>query len=265
MKDVANRRLAIEAAEADVDEEGGMSQVRGMKLAFTDIKTYVLALAYMCITGAAGFQNYFPTLTATLGYNDVISLLLVAPPYIFMVFYSLFHSHMSDRFRQRFWFFIAPIPITLAGFIMFMVCDGFGPRYASFFLMIFIFAQNGTLYGWISNAIPRPPAKRAAAYAFINAFGNSASIWTPYTYRKEDKPYYRTAMGVNIALQMIGFGCAVFLRFYLVHLNKRQDRMENMDAELTEGDRRRLQKTADVERIDLSEARALQKGFRYTT
>lgn len=82
MKDVANRRLAIEAAEADVDEEGGMSQIRGMKLAFTDIKTYVLALGYMSITGAAGYQNYLPTLTATLGYNDVISLLLCAPPYV---------------------------------------------------------------------------------------------------------------------------------------------------------------------------------------
>lgn len=58
-----------------------------------------------------------------------------------MVCYSLLHSHLSDRFRQRFWFFIAPIPITLAGFIMFMTCDGFGARYASFFLMIFIFAQ----------------------------------------------------------------------------------------------------------------------------
>ena len=35
MKRVAVRRLAIDAAEADVDEAGGMSQIRGMKLAFT--------------------------------------------------------------------------------------------------------------------------------------------------------------------------------------------------------------------------------------
>lgn len=54
MKHVANRRLAIEAAEADVDEAGGMSQLRGIKLAFKDPKTYVLALGYHGITGAAG-------------------------------------------------------------------------------------------------------------------------------------------------------------------------------------------------------------------
>lgn len=41
MKRVAVRRLAIDAAEADVDEAGGMSQLKGMKLAFTDPKTYI--------------------------------------------------------------------------------------------------------------------------------------------------------------------------------------------------------------------------------
>lgn len=71
---VANRRLAIEAADADVDEAGKMSQIKGLKLAFSDIKTYVLAIAYMSITGASGFQNFFPTLTSTLKYDHFISL-----------------------------------------------------------------------------------------------------------------------------------------------------------------------------------------------
>ena len=40
-KHVANRRMAVEAAEADVDEAGVASQIRGLKLAFADPKTYV--------------------------------------------------------------------------------------------------------------------------------------------------------------------------------------------------------------------------------
>lgn len=91
-KRVANRRLALDAAEADVDLPGGMSQWTGCKLAFKDPKTYLLALAYHGITGASGFQNFFPTLTDTLGYSHIISLLLVAPPYVFMVVYSFFNS-----------------------------------------------------------------------------------------------------------------------------------------------------------------------------
>ena len=125
MKHVANRRIAIEA-EPDVDSKGGMSQVRGMVLAFKDPKSYILAIAYHCITGASGFQNFFPTLTATLGYNKVISLLLVAPPYIFITVYSLCHGFASDHIGNRFWFFVYPIPITIVGFIIFMTASHCG-------------------------------------------------------------------------------------------------------------------------------------------
>ncbi|OJJ54592.1 hypothetical protein ASPSYDRAFT_160454 [Aspergillus sydowii CBS 593.65] len=263
MKHVATKRLAIEAAQADIDSGGGISQVKGLKMAFADIKTYALAIAYMAITGASGFQNFFPTLTKTLGYNKTISLLLVAPPYIFMVFYSLTHSYFSDRFQNRFWFFVYPIPITIVGFVIFMTTDGFGPRYFSFFLMIFVFAQNGTVYSWIAGAIPRPPAKRAAAYAFINSIGNSASIWTPYTYHDSDEPYYRPAMGVCIALQILGALMAVFMYFHLKSLNKRQERFEDVSAILTDKEVKVLQKIADREGIDVPAARDLQSGFRY--
>ena len=263
MKHVANRRLAIEAAEADVDEAGGMSQIRGLKLAMIDPKTYILALAYMSITGASGFQNFFPTLTATLGYNHIISLVLVAPPYLFMVVYSMAHSYASDTVGNRFWFFVYPIPITIAGFIIFMTTDTFGPRYFSFFLMVFVFAMNGTCYSWIANAIPRPPAKRAAAYAFINSIGNSATIWTPYTYRTQDAPHYRPALGCCIGLQIVALLMAIVLRLYLQAQNRQLARLETEDSKLTEKDMRRLQKTAEFEGIDIAAARQLQKGFRY--
>lgn len=263
MRKVAERRLAIDAAEVDVDEKGSMSQLKGLKLAMTDIKTYVLAIAYMCITGAAGFQNFFPTLTKTLHYGETISLLLVAPPYIFMVFWSLAHSWVSDKLGMRFWFFMYPIPITIVGFVVFMTVGDFGPRYFSMFLMIFVFAQNSTLYSWIANALPRPPAKRAAAYAFINSIGNSASIWTPYTYLDGEAPYYKTAMAVCIVLQGVGALMGLFMYFNLRMLNKRQERLENEDVQLTEKELRRLQVTADLENIDIAAARRLQKGFRF--
>ncbi|KAJ5990573.1 hypothetical protein N7522_010780 [Penicillium canescens] len=246
MRKVAQRRLAVEAGEADVDEKGGVNQIKGLKLAMTDIKTYVFALGYMCITGAA--DNL---------------LVLVAPPYLFMVAYSLGHSWTSDKLEKRFWFFVYPIPITIIGFVIYMKTNTFGPRYFSFFLMVFVFAQNGTIYSWLASSLPRPPAKRAAAFAFFNSLGNSASIWTPYTYMDKEAPHYQTAMGVCIALQVVGGLCALFLYFNLNMLNKRQLRLENEEVELSPKDLRRLQVTADVEGIDIAAARRLQKGFRY--
>ncbi|KAF2178838.1 permease of the major facilitator superfamily [Zopfia rhizophila CBS 207.26] len=263
MKRVANRRLAIDAAEADVDEAGGMSQIKGMKLAFMDPKTYMLAIAYMGITGAAGFQNFFPTLTKTLGYSEVVSLLLVAPPYVFMVFYSYGHCYASDYVGNRFWFLSYPVFVSIIGFVVFMTTDSFGPRYFSFFLMNFVFAQNGTIYAWISNAIPRPPAKRAAALAFINSVGNSASVWTPFTYWPSSGPHYRPALGICIALEVLALTSFIGMRFYLQYQNRQLERMENENAELTERDMRKLQKTAEIEGIDIAAARVMQKGYRY--
>ena len=71
------------------------------------------------------------------------------------------------------------------------------------------------------------------------------------------------AMGVCIALQIIAGLAALFLYFNLRMLNKRQERMENEEVQLTEKDIRRLQATADIEGIDIAAARRLQKGFRY--
>jgi Na+/melibiose symporter-like transporter len=232
-------------------------------MAASDVKTWAFAFAYFCIGGAGGFQYFFPTLTATLGYSKTVSLLLVAPPYIFVVFYSLAHNWVADRMGRRFWFFVYPIPITIVGFAIFMTVDSFGPRYFSFFLMNITFAQNGVLYSWIASSLPRPPAKRAAAYGIINMIANSASIWTPYTYYNQEAPYYRVALGICIALQVMGGLSALFIYFSLGMLNKRQERLEDEDVQLTERELRRLEATAKVEGIDIAAARQLQKGFRY--
>lgn len=100
---------------------------------------------YHCIVGATGFQFFFPTLTATLGYNDVISLLLVAPTYVFIVFYSYVHSHISDKLQKRYWFWMYPIPVTVAGSFIFMFTDGFGAPYFSLFLLNFAYCMNSTV------------------------------------------------------------------------------------------------------------------------
>ena len=265
LRHVANRRMALDAAQTDVDTDGGgMGQLKGIKAAFSDPKTYLLALMYHGTTGAAGFQNFFPTLTKTLGFNSTISLVLVAPPYLFMVGWSMFHGIMSDRFKNRFWFFLYPIPLVIAGALIFMFCSGFGPRYFSLFLLVFVFATNGTIYSWIANAIPRPPAKRAAALAFVNSVGNAASIWTPFTFGTKDKHYHK-AFYIDIGLLCMSAVCAVVLRIMLTKENKRLERLEREDATLTEADLKILTKTAEMEGISVAAARQLQKGFRYVS
>ncbi len=158
-------------------------------------------------------------------------------------------------------FYMYPIPITIIGFILFMTVESFGPRYFSLFLVVFAFAMYGTLYSWIASSIPRPSAKRAVAIAFINAVGNSSSIWTSFLY--SDPPYYRKAFGTCIGLQIGAAACGIALRYVLTQENKRLERLGNEETELSALDRIKLQKIAQQEGIDLAIARAMQKNFRY--
>lgn len=111
--------------------------------------------------------------------------------------------------------------------------------------------------------MPRPPAKRAAAMAFMNSVGNAASIWTPFTYTDSSAPHYRPALGIVIGLMVVAGISGTFLRFYLQRQNKAFGRAESSDAEMKEKDVQKLQKTAEMEGIDMATARQLQKGFRY--
>lgn len=70
-------------------------------------------------------------------------------------------------------------------------------------------------------------------------------------------------MGINIGLTGIAGILGVVMFFYLTAQNKQLARMENADTPLTDGDIKKLQKTAELEGIDFSTARMLQKGFRY--
>ncbi|KAL2862315.1 major facilitator superfamily domain-containing protein [Aspergillus lucknowensis] len=226
MKEVAIRRLTLDASEADVDG-AEMSPVQGLRLAMGDKKLYVMTIINMCIIGAIGCQNFFPTLAATLGYNHIVSLLLVAPPYLFIAVYSCIHSHISDRRQHRFWYMMYPAPIAITGFSIFMAVDSFGARYFSMFLMLFIYPMSNTISAWMATSISRPPAKRAAAYGFVSMVSSSSMVWTPFTYRDRDAPHYRLALGIVVGLVFTAAIFSVLLRAILTRKNRELDKLDN--------------------------------------
>ncbi|KAL4967813.1 major facilitator superfamily domain-containing protein [Aspergillus stella-maris] len=218
---IAIQRLTLEASQADVDGDG-TSSTTGLKLALADKKLYIVTGINMCIIGAVGCQNFFPTLTATLGYSHIVFLLLVAPPYFFAAGYSCLHSWVSDRTGTRFWYMMYPAPIAVAGFVLFMApISTFGVRYFSMFLMLFIYSMNSTITAWLATSISRPPAKRAAAYGIVATMANTCSIWTPYTYRLRDSPHFRLALGLVVGMVVLAAGLSVFLRMILVRENEK--------------------------------------------
>ncbi|VUC36448.1 unnamed protein product [Clonostachys rosea] len=260
---VATLRMAIDGSRADIDEPG-MTPFKGLRMALADVNTYVLGLAYMCIIGSVGFGLFLPSLTASLGYNETVSLLLCTPPFIFIAIWLVVHSWLSDRWNSRFWFYMYPLPISIVGFVIFMAADQtmFTTRYVSLFLMSFVSVSAVSAFSWVSTSISRPPAKRAAAFAIINCVATSASIWVPFVYIA---PRYTMAMIVNIVLCVCAGILGVVHLYVLVWRNRKLARIEEGSASISAGPGRedvRMEGSAtkDIEKVPRP---GLNRGFRY--
>lgn len=71
----------------------------------------------------------------------------------------------------------------MASFVLAAATTSTAPRYLAMMLMVpSIYSGYVIALTWISNTLPRPPAKRAAAIAAINAVSNASSIYASYMY-----------------------------------------------------------------------------------
>ena len=72
-----------DAGVGDEEEAEGHSHGRGLWLAITDWRVWWMAFALTSQVVALSFNAYFPTLSATMGFNRTVTLLLCAPPFAF--------------------------------------------------------------------------------------------------------------------------------------------------------------------------------------
>ncbi|KAM3076383.1 hypothetical protein ACMFMG_007203 [Clarireedia jacksonii] len=235
------RELAIWRLEEDIGlddwvDSHQQSFMHGLKLAFADIKTYVLTVLLFGIVAAGSVTNFFPTVVATLKYNNIQSLLLTAPPYVLAVITAFANAWHADRTGERFLHIAIPLTVATAAFILAAATTAIAPRYVAMMLMVpGVYTGFVVALAWISNTLPRPPAKRATALAFINAASNSSSIYASYMYPKSAGPRYIVAMSVNCAMTFMAICAALILRIMLVRLNKKLDRGEEVDGVVNEG------------------------------
>ena len=189
----------------------------------------------------------------------------------------LLNAWHADRTRERYMHVALPPVLAVIAFIIAATTTQFGPRYLAMCLMI---GANYSGYvvalAWISNVIPRPPAKRAAALAGINALSNVCQIYAPYMYqgkssirtlialRKQSNespdsyaPRYVVPMIVNAITSLWAIVFATVLRFVLVKLNKKIDAGMGYVQDGTDAERRHA-----VEERGLP-GEAVDRGFRF--
>ncbi|KAL4267409.1 MFS transporter superfamily protein [Pleurotus pulmonarius] len=115
--------------EASNPPAGG--QYHGLWLAITDWKVWWLALALTSQVVALSFNAYFPTLSATMGFNTTVTLLLCAPPFVFTTIVAFFLSRHSDKTNERFYHITFSIGLGIVGFIIAICTMNTAARYVS--------------------------------------------------------------------------------------------------------------------------------------
>ncbi|KAI1270191.1 MFS general substrate transporter [Xylariaceae sp. FL1019] len=223
-KALAVWRLEEDIGQADWVDEGQKSLWYGAKLAFADPKTYILTTILTGIVSSGGVTNFLPAVVKTLGYNNVNTQLLTSPPYVLCVITTSLNAWHADRTGERFWHITGSLLVALVGFIVAATTTSIGPRYFAIIIMIpGIYGGFVVALAWISNTMPRPPAKRAAALAFINAVSNATSIYASFLYQDWMAPRYIIAFSVNSATVVLAIFAAGVLRVVLGRLNKKLD------------------------------------------
>ena len=159
------------------------------------------------------------------------TLLLTVPPYILVVITVLINAFHADRTGERFFHISIPLCFGVVGFVIAASTTSFAPRY---FAMMLMPAGTYTAYivgfAWMSNTIPRPPAKRAAALGIINAVSNMTSIYASFMYQDSAAPRFVAAMAVNAATLIIAILCALILKLCLIKMNKHLEIQSDADG-----------------------------------
>ena len=207
---VAQKRMVEDVCGIENDSLNNARR-SGLAEVLADWTVWWLAIAAISLKIMMSYENFFPTLAATLGYSPTISLFLCAPPWVLGVTTSFFivrsvvssilfpaslirtFFRHSDRTRERFWHITCPILIGIIGFTVATLTMNTAVRYSSLYAIFpvvyanvthalgrFFMAQSSVSYtialAWVSNSIPDSSSKRAVALAFVNAFSGLGDI-----------------------------------------------------------------------------------------
>lgn len=225
------RQLAIQRMEEDVgvgdqDETEDGSPMGGLWLALKDWKIWWMSVALTAQVVGLSFNQYFPTLSATMGFNRTVTLLLCAPPFVFTTILSFIISRHSDKMQERFYHITIPFGFGIIGFIIAVSTMNTAARYVSLFLMAQSYAGFIVMYAWISNCFPRPPSKRAVALALTNAFSQLGNVAGSYVWPTMWGPTYNNSYYICISVFALSIIMNWIFRRYLIALNKKMEKAE---------------------------------------
>lgn len=215
------------------------SQTRGLNKSdiihtLADIKTYITAMIFFFTNLAfASLPVFLPTIVHEMGHSVSVSQALCAPPYLLSFIVVLLTSYLSDKYRTRSYFVVVHALLSAIGYALLALSSYFHLppviRYLALFPASVGFFSVVTLT--ITWAINNEPSEsgRGVGFAVLQIIGQCGPLVGIRLYPEEDAPYYVRGMGVCAGSMVLVAILALGLRWYLVRLNGKGERMEEVE------------------------------------
>ncbi|KAG1878758.1 MFS general substrate transporter [Suillus tomentosus] len=224
---LAKQRMKEEVVTR-IEYEGKPEENHGLAEALMDWRVWWLGVALNLIVASLSFSNFFPTLSATMGYSATTSLFLCAPPWILGTATSFVVARHSDVTGDRFWHISGPLLVGIVGFIIAISTMNTGMRYLSLFLM----AQSSIAYAvaltWVMNTFSQSQSKRAAAIALINTMASVGNATSSYFWPSSWGPSYVNSCLICILTSVVSIAMFWVFREHLSRCNEAAEAEEQV-------------------------------------
>ncbi|KAH7368285.1 vitamin H transporter, partial [Plectosphaerella cucumerina] len=207
----------------------GLEESKGSRAGFMqavrDPRLWLFCFIQNMHLSACSFNNFFPTVVGSLGFDRTITLVLTCPPYLLSGFFGYLTAYSSGRFNERTWHITICMALAIVGFVISCITMNTAARYTACFLFASgAYATNGPILGWVSATLGSTQEKKAVSLSIVNVIANASYIYTAYLYPKSDGPKYLTAMASNAAFAFACIAGTWAMRWWLVRTNKKMDR-----------------------------------------
>ncbi|CCF46049.1 major facilitator superfamily transporter [Colletotrichum higginsianum] len=206
---MAQYRQEVSAGGRSEDDEG--DYWGGVWMALKDPFTYFFSAIHFFLIIAQSYKDFFPSILATLGFDQTTTYLIQAPPPIIAFLVTLAVSWSSGRMLEHGYHIIVPMLLTLVGCVVMITTLNVGARYFCMILLVTgPFVGLNLQISWETTVVPRPRTKRAALIAIANCVSSVSHWFTPYFFLRNQEPYYQTGGGAIIT------GCGLTVIFVLI-------------------------------------------------
>uniref|UniRef100_A0A8H7N2S4 Major facilitator superfamily (MFS) profile domain-containing protein n=1 Tax=Bionectria ochroleuca TaxID=29856 RepID=A0A8H7N2S4_BIOOC len=210
-----NACSVIRMQEDSVNQLQHETPMQGFMSAIKDYKVWLFMLMQNMHFSAMSFNQFFPTLVKTLGYNNTITLVLTSPPYIFSALFSLALARSSGYFNDRTWHIVGGNLFAIVGFVLACATTGLAPRYAACFLFAAgSYSTGSIILGWASANVADSHEKKAVTLAMVNFSAVAANVYTAYLWPDSDSPRFIIGLGSSVGFSFV-CGLVAIVAWYL--------------------------------------------------